>query len=58
MYNCAYIYIYIYIMFYIYHIYILYITGFSLLGDRAIPPTSDICSFNPAPGTISSPTKG
>ena len=42
----------------IYYIYILYIAGFFLLGDRGNPPTSKNLLILPAPGTISPPTKG
>ena len=54
-----YIYIYIYIYYIYYCIYILYISaGFSLLGDRGNPPLAKTLLIHPAPGTISSPTKG
>ena len=53
MYDFTYIYIYIYYIFYIYYIYILYIyilyisAGFSLLGDRGNPPTSEKFAHSP-----------
>ena len=58
MHDCAYIYI--YYVFYIYNIYIyIYISaGFSLLGGTGNPPLAKNLLIHPAPGTISSPTKG
>ena len=63
MYDYAYIYIYRYLLCvfiyisHVYIIYILYIAGFSLLGDRGNPPLAKNLLILPAPGTISSPTK-
>ena len=53
MYDCAYVYIYRYLICvfiyisHVYIIYILYIAGFSLLGDRGNPPTSKKFAHSP-----------
>ena len=61
MYDCAYIYIYIYIyiMCFIYITYTYtYQQGFPYWGVGVIPPLAKNLFIHPAPGTISSPTKG
>ena len=64
MYDCTYIYIYIYIYYILYILYILYYMyyiyqqDFSCWGIGDNPPTRQNLLVHPAPGTISSPTKG